>query len=82
MNDTSEILSAYTNAFAGDPGALEPALDDPPPQRNGHQVSGNITPAHLRYPTLDWKRAFERLPEDVDWLVPDFLVRGSLYSLV
>ncbi|OBI43069.1 hypothetical protein A5708_19325 [Mycobacterium colombiense] len=39
-------------------------------------------PAYLRYPELDWARAFERLPEDVDWLVPDFLVRGLLYSVV
>jgi hypothetical protein len=53
--------------------------DDPGPDEPRND---SRTAAYLRYPTLDWKRAFERLPEDVDWLVPDFLVRGSLYSLV
>jgi hypothetical protein len=59
--------------------------DDPGPQelpRNGHHAHNSATAAYLRYPTLDWERAFERQPDDVDWLVPDFLVRGSLYSLV
>lgn len=56
--------------------------DDPGPPDPAEPHNGKPANAHLRYPTLDWKRAFERLPEDVDWLVPDFLVRGSLYSLV
>jgi hypothetical protein len=80
MTEPADILAAYTNAFADDPGAPEPGLDDPASQPNERHVRS--APAYLRYPTLDWKRAFERLPEDVDWLVPDFLVRGSLYSLV
>ena len=54
--------------------------DDPGPAEPNDAPHGAA--AHLRYPTLDWARAFERLPEDVDWLVPDFLVCGSLYSLV
>ena len=70
MTEPAEILAAYTDAFSDDPGA---------PELHG-RIDG--TPAHLRYPTLDWKRAFERLPEDVDWLVPDFLVRGLQYSVV
>ena len=39
-------------------------------------------PAHLRYPALDWQRVFEGAPDDVDWLVPDFLACGQSYSLV
>lgn len=65
---------------ADDPGPSEPQYNGQ--QRNGQSVKGGAPPPHLRYPTLDWSRAFERLPEDVDWLVPDFLVRGSLYSVV
>jgi AAA domain len=61
---------------------LPPEPDSPePPVRSGHRVRG-APAAHLRYPTIDWHRAFERLPEDVDWLVPDFLVRGLLYALI
>ena len=55
---------------------LPPEPDDVPSRDGGR------APAHLRYPQLDWHRAFERLPEDVDWLVPDFLVRGLLYALI
>ncbi|ORV61482.1 hypothetical protein AWC03_09795 [Mycobacterium europaeum] len=62
-----------------DPGPPEP---DPARQRNGTAVPDSHTPAHLRYPILDWQRAFEGVPDDVDWLVDDFLVRGSAYSLV
>ena len=39
-------------------------------------------PAHLRYPALDWQRVFEGAPDDVDWLVPDFLACGQSYPLV
>lgn len=55
---------------------LPPEPEDVPPRGGGR------VPAHLRYPQLDWKRAFERLPEDVDWLVPDVLAQGLLYSVV
>ena len=69
------------------PGPPEPD-EDPPESPNGHVVvtakgaSLAHTPAHLRYPTLDWHRAFDGAPDDVDWLVEEFLIRGSSYSLV
>jgi AAA domain-containing protein len=65
-----------------DPDPTEPDFEPPPAQRNGNQVRNIATPAYLRYPTLDWDRVFEGLPDDVDWLVPEFLVRGASYSLV
>lgn len=40
------------------------------------------TPAHLRHPVLDWKQTFEGAPEDVEWLIPDFIARGRAYSIV
>jgi hypothetical protein len=63
---------------ADDPGAPEPEFDSP---RNGQTHTGT-TPAYLRYPTLDWRRAFDGVADDIEWLVDDFLVRGSSYSLV
>jgi hypothetical protein len=84
MTHPDDILTAYTNAFSGDPGPPEPEPDEPQ-RRNGHELradqAGGI-PAHLRYPTLDWQRLFEGAPDDVDWLVPDFIARGQSYSLV
>ncbi|ODR23540.1 AAA family ATPase [Mycobacterium gordonae] len=38
--------------------------------------------AHKRYPALDWHRLFEGAPDDIAWLVPDFIARGQSYSLV
>ena len=40
------------------------------------------TPAHKRYPVVDWQRAFDGAADDVDWLVPDFIARGQSYALV
>ncbi|BBY15757.1 AAA family ATPase [Mycolicibacterium litorale] len=68
---------------ADDPGPPEPP-DDPRRSRNGHlrSVSQTATPAHKRYPTVDWHRLFEGAPDDIDWLVPDLVARGQSYSLV
>lgn len=70
-----------------DPGPPEPDPDQRMRDkrhnpRNGQQVHTNVPAAHLRYPTLDWGRAFDGVADDVDWLVDDFLVRGASYSLV
>src|ERR1700742_5320238 len=87
MTYPDDILAAVNNAFAGDPtGPPEPEPDEPP-RRNSHEVAAHGaaqigTPAHLRYPTLDWRRLFDGAPDDVDWLVPDFIARGQSYSLV
>lgn len=84
MSHPDDILTAYADAFSGDPGPPEPEPDEPP-RRNGHEVGvAQIggTPAHLRYPTLDWQRLFAGAPDDVDWLVPDFIAQGQSYSLV
>lgn len=40
------------------------------------------TPAHKRYPGIDWQRAFDGAAEEVQWLVPDFIARGQSYALV
>lgn len=40
------------------------------------------TPAHKRYPVVDWQRAFEGTRDEIDWLVPDFIARGQSYALV
>ncbi|WP_024444366.1 AAA family ATPase [Mycolicibacterium iranicum] len=49
------------------------ALTDPQPAP---------TPAHKRYPVVDWHRAFDGAGEEVNWLVPDFIARGQSYALV
>jgi hypothetical protein len=90
VTDPADILSAYTSAFSGDLGPPEPPDDvvsQTYPTPNGHAVTAKgvahtDTPAHLRYPTLDWQRLFDGAPDDVDWLVPDFIAHGQSYSLV
>jgi hypothetical protein len=51
--------------------------------RNSHNFpdAGKVA-AHQRYPALDWERVFAGAPDDVDWLVPEFIARGQSYSLV
>lgn len=85
--EPAEILAAYDGAFDGDPGPSEPAgvegvsLARAP--ANGHHVVGaDKMPAHKRYPTLDWHKLFEGAPDDIAWLVPEFIARGQSYSLV
>jgi hypothetical protein len=61
-------------------------VDTPPvvvPTRNGRHIpgGGNLA-AHQRYPVLDWNRLFEGAPDDIEWLVPDFIARGLSYALV
>lgn len=90
MTAPDDILTAYTNAFSGDPGPPEPSDDEgtrsPRALPNGVNRTEGVdlidTPAHLRYPTLDWRRLFDGAPDDIDWLVPDFIARGQSYSLV
>ena len=82
---TTESLAAKGKALAAS-GEYAPAPPNeiplpPEPEDMRPRDSGRAS-AHLRYPQLDWKRAFERLPEDVDWLVPDVLAQGLLYSVV
>jgi AAA domain len=70
---------------ADDPGPPEPEPDEPSRRLNGHRISvveRSDTPAHLRYPVLDWHRLFDGAPDDVEWLVPDLIARGQSYSLV
>lgn len=38
--------------------------------------------AHLRYPTIDWNLLFQGTPDDIAWLVTEFIARGQSYSLV
>ncbi len=71
--DERRDAAARNGHHPDDPGPPEPG--DPP--RNGNAMA-----AYLRYPTLDWQRAFDGVSDDVEWLVDDFLVRGSSYSLV
>ena len=81
---------AATNGYHGDepeppwpdedPGPPEPEPDEPAAPRNSRGDTPGVradTPAHLRYPTVDWQRLFDGAPDDVDWLVPDFIVRGQ-----
>lgn len=59
--------------------------DHPGPPGDGAPVGGAgpaPTPAHKRYPVVDWQRAFDGAREEVDWLVPDFIARGQSYALV
>jgi AAA domain len=64
----------------------EPDPEEPHPERNGHRVTvvdhTGTTPAHLRYPALDWQRVFDGAAPDIDWLVTDFIAAGQSYSLV
>lgn len=53
---------------------VHPALTDP--------QTAAPTPAHKRYPGIDWHRAFDGAADEVDWLVPDFIARGQAYALV
>lgn len=62
-----------------DPGPPEPPPDDDTPQR---EAPAAPTPAHKRYPAVDWQRAFDGAQEEIDWLVPDFIARGQSYALV
>lgn len=80
----ANILAAYSASFNDDPGPPEP-FDDVGvhAQRNGHHIVGaDKLAAHQRYPALDWHHLFEGAPDDIDWLVPDFIARGQSYSLV
>ena len=80
--DPADILAAYTQAFADDPGPPEPAPDEPQ-MRNGHHLPGaEKVAAHQRFPALDWQRVFTGAAPDIDWLVPEFIARGQSYSLV
>ena len=62
-----------------DPGPPEPPPDDGSTSWPAPAVP---TPAHKRYPVVDWQRAFDGAREEVDWLVPDFIARGQSYALV
>jgi AAA domain len=62
-----------------DPGPPEPPPDDGAPQGEAPVAP---TPAHKRYPAVDWQRAFDGAQEEIDWLVPDFIARGQSYALV
>jgi hypothetical protein len=62
-----------------DLGPPEPPADDGAPSRTAPAAP---TPAHKRYPAVDWQRAFDGAREEVDWLVPDFIARGQSYALV
>lgn len=70
-----EILAAYSEAFAGDPGPSEPVDEVDASNRLSVDVS-------KRYPTLDWDRVFAGATPEIDWLVSDFVARGQSYSLV
>ncbi|WP_322860106.1 AAA family ATPase [Mycobacterium europaeum] len=71
-------LAALDEADPEDPGPSEP--DDYEAPRETARPSAPA--AHLRYPALDWQRVFDGAPDDIDWLVPDFIARGQSYSLV
>ncbi|BCO57898.1 AAA family ATPase [Mycobacterium intracellulare] len=62
----------------------DPSAPEPPPNEGASRCEAPAapTPAHKRYPTVDWQRAFDGAREEVDWLVPDFIARGQSYALV
>lgn len=82
--------SGLAEPFDDDPGPPEPpdleVRQTYPTPTNGHAVVAGgdrgDTPAHKRYPTVDWRRLFDGAPDDIDWLVPDVIARGQSYSLV
>ncbi|RFZ70462.1 Regulatory protein RepA [Mycobacterium marinum] len=82
MTGPADILAAYSGAFNGDPGPPEPPdSEGVSPTHTLLAGAGNMA-AHKRYPVLDWHRLFEGAPDDVSWLVPEFIARGQSYSLV
>jgi hypothetical protein len=69
------LLQRYQhNGLIDDPGPPDspPGAFDPRPH----------PPAHKRYPTVDWQRAFDGAAYEVAWLVPDFIACGQSYALV
>lgn len=74
-----EHLTVLVEPHPDDPGPREPAEDVVPPAPTRTDAPGAT---HLRYPALDWQRVFDGAPDDIDWLVPDFIARGQSYSLV
>lgn len=87
----TDVLAAYSAAFVGDPGPSDPDIDAPLPERlpsetlprNGHNSSGiGRMAAHQRFPVLNWEQIFDGAPDDVDWIVRDFVACGQSYSVV
>ncbi|MDF3342101.1 AAA family ATPase [Mycolicibacterium septicum] len=65
----------------------EPPPDDQAGRDSGLRpaealVASTPTPAHKRYPIVDWQHAFAGARDEVEWLVPDFVARGQSYALV
>lgn len=42
---------------------------------------GDPEPLHARYQKVSWETAYKEEPDDVQWLKPDFIERGSLAGL-
>jgi hypothetical protein len=94
FDDEAFAVSTESDWLVDDPGPPEPPVDDRDvvaPGHNGHQIAvvartamtaADKLSAHQRYPALDWERVFAGAPDDVEWLVPEFIARGQSYSLV
>jgi AAA domain len=92
-DDERRETAAHNGYHPDDPGPPEPDEPEPPDPRhppggaalaprNGHHPGAGNLAAHQRYPIVDWQRLFDGAPDDIDWLVPDFIARGQSYSLV
>jgi hypothetical protein len=76
------ITEAWSAAHNGHLVAEPPPDDDYQGAEPTHNGASAPTPAHKRYPIVDWQRAFDGTQDDIDWLVPDFIARGQSYALV
>lgn len=81
--DPGLVAARRMAAVARTEGSDDPGPQEPPPDDASHwEAPATPTPAHKRYPTVDWQRAFDGAREEVDWLVPDLIARGQSYALV
>jgi AAA domain len=95
VDDLGGLVAHEPDWPQDDPGPGEPPPEEPDiPRHNGNHVRSSTdrqvgtvsgvdsVAAHQRYPVLDWHRLFDGAPDDIEWLVPDFIARGQSYALV
>lgn len=78
----ASILAAIDRYRAVDTAPLEPPWPDDARRGDTSPALAGPTPAHKRYPVVDWQRAFDGAREEVEWLAPDFIARGQSYAVV